>query len=83
MIWAAWEADYFSSEDWTAQISLIRHDKLGCARIALMQLFRRPALNFAEMTWTILPISMTPYLNLTRRKAYVRRIRHGFQIRNR
>ncbi len=33
VIWGKVEADYFSHEGWTGQISLIRHDKSGCARI--------------------------------------------------
>jgi hypothetical protein len=33
VIWGDDKADYFSAEDWTGQISLIRHDKSGSARI--------------------------------------------------
>jgi hypothetical protein len=32
VIWVEIEADYFSREDWTGQISLIRHDKSGFRR---------------------------------------------------
>ena len=32
VIWGQVEADYFSREDWTGQISLIRHDKSGFRR---------------------------------------------------
>jgi hypothetical protein len=32
VIWVGCEADYFSSEDWTGQISLKWFEKFGCAR---------------------------------------------------
>jgi hypothetical protein len=35
VIWAAVEADYFSREEWTGQISLIRHDKSGFRRTSM------------------------------------------------
>jgi hypothetical protein len=34
MIWAKNEAEYFCNEDWTGQISLIRHEKLDFTRMA-------------------------------------------------
>jgi hypothetical protein len=35
MIWAKNEAEYFCKQDWTGQISLIRHDKLDFRRDAM------------------------------------------------
>jgi hypothetical protein len=35
VIWVEIEADYFSREDWTDQISLIRHDKSGFRRTSM------------------------------------------------
>jgi hypothetical protein len=32
LIWGGGEAEYFCKQDWTGQISLIRHDKSGCRR---------------------------------------------------
>jgi hypothetical protein len=35
VIWGEVEADYFLREDWTGQISLIRHDKSGFPRTSM------------------------------------------------
>jgi hypothetical protein len=35
LIWGEREAEYFCRQDWTGQISLIRHDKSGCRRTAI------------------------------------------------
>ena len=35
VIWGQVEADYFSGEDWTGQISLIRNDKSVCWRMSM------------------------------------------------
>lgn len=40
VIWDDDKADYFSSEDWTGQISLIRHDKSDFRRIGKSTGFR-------------------------------------------
>jgi hypothetical protein len=43
VIWGQVEADYFSREDWTGQISLIHHDKSSFRRMS-MEPSRRCAL---------------------------------------
>jgi hypothetical protein len=40
LIWVENEAEYLFSQDWTGQISLIRHEKLDFGRGAITQPFR-------------------------------------------
>jgi hypothetical protein len=37
MIWAENEAEYLCRQDWTGQISLIRHEKLDFRRMSIRQ----------------------------------------------
>jgi hypothetical protein len=43
LIWGKREAEYFCRQDWTGQISLIRHDKSGFRRRDMRQLISRRA----------------------------------------
>jgi hypothetical protein len=57
VIWVACEADYFLSDNWTGQISLICHDKSGFPRIGLRSSFdglRCWLIEQCEQSWSFI-----------------------------
>jgi hypothetical protein len=75
VIWVGCEADYFLSDDWTGQISLIRHDKSDFRRIGLSFGFdpmsqcmvrARVASGFAELAAAVLHQCIRPQIVVLR-----------------
>ena len=49
LIWVVGEAKYFSQQDWTTQIMLIRFNKFACARTPAAAEFQASAASQAEI----------------------------------
>ena len=53
LIWVVGEAKYFSGNDWTTQITLIRFNKFACARTPAAAEFQASAASQAEIRLTL------------------------------